>query len=109
MSKFLKLSLAVAAFTVGAVLLASSCASQQKTENVTPPQDKPAVAVAESPSEPIKVTVSSDGYEPKFVEVKKGKPVKLAFFRKDEENCGEEVVFPKLNIALGGDLICTSG
>jgi plastocyanin domain-containing protein len=99
MSKFLKLSLAVASFTAGAVLLASSCASQeQKIENATPPQNKPAVAVAENPSEPIKVTVSTDGYEPKSIAVKKGQPVKLAFFRKDEENCGDEVVFPKLNI-----------
>ena len=29
---------------------------------------------------------------------KKGQPVKLEFFREDEENCGEELVFPKLNI-----------
>ena len=46
----------------------------------------------------IKVTVSSDGYTPSSINVKKGQPVKLAFFRKDANNCGGEVVFEKLNI-----------
>ena len=44
-----------------------------------------------------KITVGTN-FEPKSVEVKKGQPVKLAFFRKDGENCGDEVVFPSLNI-----------
>ncbi|MGI9107181.1 MAG: cupredoxin domain-containing protein [Pyrinomonadaceae bacterium] len=42
----------------------------------------------------IKVTVSEKGYEPSRIEVKKGQPVKLAFYRKDANNCGGEVVFP---------------
>lgn len=44
------------------------------------------------------ITVSSDGYEPQSVSVKKGQPVKLAFYRADADNCGGEVVFTKQNI-----------
>ncbi len=50
------------------------------------------------PSDAIKVTVSGSGYEPSEIKVEKGRPVKLAFFRTDENNCGSEVVFSKLNI-----------
>jgi len=50
------------------------------------------------PADAIKVTVSSDGYSPSSINVKKGQPVKLAFFRKDANNCGGTVVFEKLNI-----------
>ena len=46
----------------------------------------------------IKVTVSSNGYEPASINVKKGQPVKLAFTRTDANNCGGEVVFAKQNI-----------
>ena len=51
-----------------------------------------------APSDAIKVTLSSGGYEPSEIRVEKGKPVKLAFYRKDADNCGGEVVFSKLNI-----------
>lgn len=46
----------------------------------------------------MRVTVSSAGYEPSHVEVTKGQPVKLAFYRKDENNCGGEVVFPAMSL-----------
>ena len=46
----------------------------------------------------IKVTVSAKGYEPARLEVKKGQPVKIMFYRPDAGNCGGEVVFPKLGI-----------
>ncbi|HYP50735.1 MAG TPA: cupredoxin domain-containing protein [Pyrinomonadaceae bacterium] len=82
MNKFPKL-LFFAAFSVSAIFLIS-CASP-KTEN------------AAAPTEPIKITVSTS-YEPKSIAVKKGQPVRLAFYRKDDKNCGGEVVFPKLGI-----------
>ena len=53
---------------------------------------------ASIPEGAIKVTVSSDGYEPASINVKKGQPVKLAFTRTDANNCGGEVVFAKQNI-----------
>jgi plastocyanin domain-containing protein len=82
MNKFPKL-LFFASLLASAIFLIS-CASS-KTEN------------AAAPTEPIKITVSTS-YEPKSIAVKKGQPVKLAFYRKDDKNCGGEVVFPKLGI-----------
>ncbi|MEO7539199.1 MAG: cupredoxin domain-containing protein [Pyrinomonadaceae bacterium] len=53
---------------------------------------------ASIPPDAIKIVVSSEGYSPSSLSVKKGQPVKLAFFRKDANNCGGEVVFSKLDI-----------
>lgn len=50
------------------------------------------------PSDAIKITVSNNGFEPSEIKVEKGKSAKLAFYRADANNCGGEVVFPKLNI-----------
>ncbi len=52
----------------------------------------------EIPKGAIRVTVSKEGYTPKAIEVKAGQPVTLAFIRIDNENCGNELVFPSLNI-----------
>lgn len=52
----------------------------------------------EVPKGAIKVTVSKEGFDPKAIEVKAGRPVTLAFIRIDQENCGNEVVFPSLNL-----------
>ncbi len=49
------------------------------------------------PGETIKIKVSTS-YEPKSIKVKKGEPVKMEFTRIDDKNCGDELVFPKLNI-----------
>ena len=56
------------------------------------------VKAANVPEGTTKVTVSSNGYEPASIPVKKGQPVKLAFYRTDADNCGGEVVFSKQNI-----------
>lgn len=56
------------------------------------------VKAADVPAGATQITVSSDGYEPQSVSVKKGQPVKLAFYRADADNCGGEVVFAKQNI-----------
>lgn len=56
------------------------------------------VKAANVPAGAVKVTVSGDGYEPSQISVKKGQPVKLAFYRADADNCGGEVVFSKQNI-----------
>ena len=57
----------------------------------------PEDAYAAKPNETVNITVSTN-FEPKAIAVKKGQPVRLAFTRRDEENCGDEVVFPKLDI-----------
>ena len=56
------------------------------------------VKAANVPAGATRVTVSSDGYEPASFSVKKGQPVRLAFYRADADNCGGEVVFAKQNI-----------
>lgn len=56
------------------------------------------VKTANVPAGATQITVSSDGYEPASVSVKKGQPVKLAFYRADADNCGGEVVFAQQNI-----------
>ncbi len=56
------------------------------------------VKLANVPAGATKITVSEKGYEPASIPVKKGQPVKLAFYRSDANNCGGEVVFAKLSI-----------
>ncbi len=66
--------------------------------NVGSGEQKAEVKPANVPEGAIKVTLSGDGYEPASIPVKKGQPVKLAFYRADADNCGSEVVFSKQNI-----------
>lgn len=65
--------------------------------NVAAGNTKP-IKSAAIPVGATQITVSSSGYEPASIPVKKGQPIKLAFYRADADNCGGEVVFPKLNI-----------
>ena len=45
----------------------------------------------------IKVTVKGE-YSPDRIVVKKGRPVKLLFYREDDSECTAQVVFPELNV-----------
>ncbi len=47
--------------------------------------------------ESIDITVSG-GYSPSVIEVKKGKPLTIRFFRKDPSSCLEEVVLSDFKI-----------
>ena len=44
------------------------------------------------------MNVTMVGYDPAEIEAKAGQPIKLAFFRPNDANCGSEVVFPDLGI-----------
>lgn len=66
--------------------------------NIAPADAKNTANNTEIPNDATKITVSSAGFEPSSINTKKGQPVKLAFFRKDANNCGGEIVFPKQNI-----------
>ncbi len=66
--------------------------------NVKADNHKAEVKAANVPTDAIKVMVSKNGYEPSEIKLEPGKPVKLAFYRADTENCGGEIVFSKLNI-----------
>ena len=46
----------------------------------------------------VRINISQEGYAPAAVSVKKGQTVRLVFYRSDANNCGEELVFPALNL-----------
>ena len=45
----------------------------------------------------VDITVEG-GYKPDVIRIKKGKPVTLKFFRKDESSCLEDIVIPDFNV-----------
>ena len=51
-----------------------------------------------APPGSVLVNVNMTGFDPELIEAKAGQPLKLAFFRPNEANCGREVVFPDLGI-----------
>src|SRR5204863_4161111 len=51
-----------------------------------------------APPGSVLITVNMTGFDPELIEAKAGQPIKLAFFRPNEANCGREVVFPDLGI-----------
>jgi hypothetical protein len=55
----------------------------------------PEVAI---PSGAIRIRIESGGFAPARVQIPAGKPVKLAFIRSADPNCGSKVVFPELGI-----------
>ncbi|MBF5045307.1 cupredoxin domain-containing protein [Aggregicoccus sp. 17bor-14] len=55
-------------------------------------------AAAPLPDGAVRVEVGAEGYSPARIPVKAGQSVKLAFHRKDAENCGDKVVFPALKL-----------
>ena len=45
----------------------------------------------------VDITVKG-GYSPDVIEVKRGKPVRLNFYRDEENSCSEELLLPDFNI-----------
>jgi plastocyanin domain-containing protein len=78
---------------LAAVVAIGACSGSKPAESVAADKD---VYVAKA-GETVKIKVSTS-YEPKSIRVKKGESVKLEFTRVDDKNCGDEVVFPKLDI-----------
>lgn len=73
--------------------------------NESPAAENPAASAAAEPvssvarpvNGEIEVKVGST-FEPARFEAKAGEPLKIRFVRLDEPSCGDEVVFPALNI-----------
>lgn len=63
-------------------------------------REKGVAAALSAGSQEIRVVVDG-GYTPDVIEVKKGIPVRLSFFRKDPSSCLEEVVLGDFNIKKG--------
>lgn len=53
---------------------------------------------APAPGEPVRITVTKNGYEPWRVEAKAGVPLTLVVTRTTEETCATEVVLPEYGI-----------
>lgn len=62
-------------------------------------KESPAPAASASDGRPtVEVKVGADGYHPSEAKAKAGQPVRLLFTRTTDEGCGQELVFPSLNI-----------
>jgi hypothetical protein len=66
--------------------------------NVKQGAEEKALEEVKIPEGAIKIMVSKDGFAPEEITFKKGQPLKLAFYRTDSENCGDQIVFKDLNI-----------
>jgi hypothetical protein len=62
------------------------------------PETSTAEATATLPADAIRINITASGYEPSQIPVRRGQPLKLAFYRTDAQNCGGTIVFPQLNI-----------
>lgn len=65
--------------------------------------------VVEAHSRTVKISVSKNGFSPSYIDAETGHKLNLVFNRSDKNNCGNEVVFPKLNVRkklpVGKDVI----
>lgn len=68
-----------------AALLATACGSE---ETAAPSDGRPTFAV----------TVNASGYQPAEITAPAGQPVRLVFTRTTDEGCGQQLVFPALDI-----------
>lgn len=55
-------------------------------------------ARAPAPGEPVRITVTRNGYEPWRVEAKAGVPLTLVVTRTTDETCATELVLPEYGI-----------
>jgi hypothetical protein len=62
------------------------------------PQAPATIAQTDGSVQRLKVTVSERGYEPSSLQLKRGVPTQITFYRADEKNCGGEVVISELGI-----------
>jgi plastocyanin domain-containing protein len=49
--------------------------------------------------EPVRITVTKNGYEPSRVQATRGKPLTLVVTRTTDENCATEIVIPEANVS----------
>ena len=97
-------SLAVTSLTVAVLAAIPAQASSMDGHQHGASVAAPAVATvaATSPSvtdaQVVEITVTSKGFEPSTVTVKRGKPVKLVVTRKTERTCATEIVMKDFGV-----------
>jgi plastocyanin domain-containing protein len=78
--------------TLGLVLVISACSSARGE----PPGAAPAPGAGQASA--IAITVDGAGYHPSSVTAPASQPVHLVFTRTSDEGCGQQLVFPTLNL-----------
>lgn len=76
---------------------ATAQGAQPTTTTATTP-DHSAHASAATGAADLQVTVDGTGYHPSSISAPPGKPVRLTITRTSDEGCGQQIVFPSLNI-----------
>ncbi|WP_400192709.1 cupredoxin domain-containing protein [Hymenobacter sp. B81] len=61
------------------------------------PARQPVSAVSLGGVQQVNVTVQG-GYSPEVIEVERGQPVQLSFYRSEDSSCSEQVLFPDFSI-----------
>jgi len=77
--------------------LALSAAACKHNTPAAPAPSVPAEVNA-GPDGRVMVSVGAEGYTPATVHAPAGRPLTLVFTRTSDEGCGQQVVFPSLNI-----------
>ncbi|MCS6873801.1 MAG: cupredoxin domain-containing protein [Pyrinomonadaceae bacterium] len=70
------------------------------TVKVEPDKDLISFSDVRIPEGAFKVLITNNGFRPKEIFYKKGKPLSLAFVRFGDENCGNEISFSKIGLKL---------
>lgn len=70
----------------------------QPTTTTATTADHSAHATAATGAADLQVTVDGTGYHPSSISAPPGKPVRLTITRTSDEGCGQQIVFPSLNI-----------
>lgn len=63
-----------------------------------PAAQLPPPVVNATPNSRVSVVVDAQGYHPSTVNAPAGRPLTLVFTRVTDEGCGQQLVFPSLNI-----------
>ena len=70
----------------------------QPTTTTATAADHSAHATAATGTADLQLTVDGTGYHPSSISAPAGKPVRLTITRTSDEGCGQQIVFPSLNI-----------
>jgi plastocyanin domain-containing protein len=70
----------------------------QPTTTTATTADHSAHATAATGTADLQLTVDGTGYHPSSISAPPGKPVRLTITRMSDEGCGQQIVFPSLNI-----------
>ncbi len=82
-----------------ALVAALGLSACSKSGSDGPPGSTSSVATAAPPgATALSVTVDAEGYHPASLEAPAGKPVALTITRTTDEGCGQQIVFPSLDI-----------